>query len=142
MADDWVLCPHESSGSTPWSRWFPEQNLSAACYVWLPMRFDAGALSLDWRPAWDVDDPFATPPQQHWACTEWHYMWVQHPDMLKSWVATVAGLVASALIVTIGVVCWWCLVRGRREQRGSESSEEASGSSASDSSETESMLHR
>lgn len=51
MADDWIHCPNEDGSEGP---------LINACYIWLPINFHESSVTIEWRPAWDLDDPFAS----------------------------------------------------------------------------------
>jgi hypothetical protein len=50
MADDWVHCPNGDGTKGP---------LINACYIWLPIAFREDSVAIEWRPHWDLDDPFA-----------------------------------------------------------------------------------
>ena len=50
MADDWLHCG--------------PQNLTDACYTWLPVSFNDSSplpVQIAWRASWDLDDPFRNP---------------------------------------------------------------------------------
>eukprot|EP00428_Durinskia_dybowskii_P018314 CAMPEP_0170211992 /NCGR_PEP_ID=MMETSP0116_2-20130129/5613_1 /TAXON_ID=400756 /ORGANISM="Durinskia baltica, Strain CSIRO CS-38" /LENGTH=313 /DNA_ID=CAMNT_0010462529 /DNA_START=15 /DNA_END=956 /DNA_ORIENTATION=+ len=110
MADDWILCPGGNPCSGP-SSWFPSPDLEAACYVWLPLRLDDDPVSLDWRPAWDVNDPFARPPEHHPMCSSLYYVWIQGYDTWTSRSVKLIVLAWVALLVLICAACCWCCRR-------------------------------
>lgn len=60
MADDWIYCPNGDGTQGP---------LINACYVWLPIEFAGDSVRIDWRPQWDLDDPFSSPVAHHPSCT-------------------------------------------------------------------------
>jgi len=49
MGDDWVHCPNEDGSEGP---------LINACYIWLPIEFHENSVTIEWRSAWDLDNPF------------------------------------------------------------------------------------
>lgn len=49
MGDDWIHCPNEDGTEGP---------LINACYIWLPINFHEKSVTMEWRPEWDLDDPF------------------------------------------------------------------------------------
>lgn len=51
MGDDWIHCPNEDGSEGP---------LINACYIWLPIEFHKNSVTMEWRSAWDLDDPFGT----------------------------------------------------------------------------------
>merc|ERR1712083_1122373 len=46
-------CPNEDGSKGP---------LINACYIWLPIHFHANSVTMEYNPAWDLDDPFAPAP--------------------------------------------------------------------------------
>jgi hypothetical protein len=58
MADDWVHCPNSDGTEGP---------LVNACYVWLPIHFHENNVSIEWRSAWKLEDPFAEESVSDWA---------------------------------------------------------------------------
>eukprot|EP00931_Biecheleriopsis_adriatica_P058127 TRINITY_DN34540_c0_g1_i1.p1 TRINITY_DN34540_c0_g1~~TRINITY_DN34540_c0_g1_i1.p1 ORF type:complete len:355 (+),score=48.04 TRINITY_DN34540_c0_g1_i1:83-1147(+) len=49
MADDWIRCPNGDGSKGP---------LVNACYIWLPIQFHDKSVTIEWRPAWNLDKPF------------------------------------------------------------------------------------
>mmetsp|Transcript_93166 Transcript_93166/g.162931 ORF Transcript_93166/g.162931 Transcript_93166/m.162931 type:complete len:113 (+) Transcript_93166:79-417(+) len=60
MADDWVHCPNSDGTEGP---------LINSCYTWLPINFHQDHVTIEWRPAWDFDDPFALESVSNWTTT-------------------------------------------------------------------------
>lgn len=50
MGDNWVHCPNEDGTQGP---------LINACYIWLPIHFHENTVTMEYRPYWDLEDPFA-----------------------------------------------------------------------------------